>query len=64
MKNVSLDDYNTMLSKQNFKCPICHDYIKESSKKLYVGQPRTLEGILCINCNNMLLFLNKSAVCL
>ena len=63
-KYVSLADYNTMLSKQNFKCPICHGRINESNKKLYVGRTKTLKGILCVNCNNMLTFLNKAVVCL
>jgi hypothetical protein len=51
---ISLDEYNDLLQKQNFKCAICHTERCSSGKSFAVDHDHKngkVRGLLCKNCN-------------
>jgi DNA-binding transcriptional MerR regulator len=55
---ISLDDYNEMLKKQEYRCKVCGEHASDVSKKrLFVDHCHNttkVRGLLCHNCNTML----------
>jgi len=55
---ISLQDYNSMLIKQNYKCAICNQKpLDVGRKKLAVDHCHdtgVIRGLLCSNCNSAL----------
>lgn len=57
--NITLEDYNLMLYKQNYKCLICKEDSKELNKPLVVDHNHSngkVRGLLCNKCNPMIGF--------
>ena len=51
---ISLDDYNSILTKQNFKCVLCGRHTSEVSRGLHVDhchETGKVRGLLCLGCN-------------
>jgi len=54
---ISLEDYNSMLKEQEYKCMICNIHENDLSKPLSVDHCHTtgiVRGLLCTNCNTSL----------
>lgn len=51
--NINLDDYNNLLLKQNFKCAICTNILKEgrSTHVDHCHSSKRVRGLLCNKCN-------------
>jgi hypothetical protein len=53
--NISIEEVDFILKKQNYKCAICNDLLNISKKKAFnVDHSHTslaVRGILCHNCN-------------
>jgi hypothetical protein len=54
--NISLEDYNNLLTKQNYKCAICKNYNYKKGKisVLHVDHchnTNIVRGLLCRSCN-------------
>ena len=52
--NITLDEYNNLLKKQNDKCSICGKSSKENKKRLAIDHNHTtgkIRGLLCSSCN-------------
>ena len=55
--NLTLDQYNKMLSDQNNSCKVCNTHESELTRKLAVDHCHTtdkIRGLLCMNCNTSL----------
>ena len=55
--NISLEEYNTMLEKQDNCCAICSKNVTLLTSKLAVDhnhKTNETRGLLCINCNTAL----------
>lgn len=51
---ITMDIYNSILEKQNYKCSICETHISKLSKPLFVDhdhKTKEIRGLLCIKCN-------------
>lgn len=54
---ITLDDYNEMLKKQNYRCEVCLRHESEFSRKLSVDHNHStgkIRGLLCSQCNTAL----------
>lgn len=54
---ITLDDYNEMLKKQDYKCEVCLRHESEFKRKLSVDHNHTtgkIRGLLCSLCNTAL----------
>ena len=52
---ITLQDYDTMLAKQNYSCAICGKNESEQKHRLSVDHNHTtgeIRGLLCVNCNH------------
>lgn len=52
--DITLEQYNQMLSAQNNECPICHRHKDELKKAMCVDHDHItgeIRGLLCIKCN-------------
>lgn len=52
--NMSLDDYDSLLKAQDYRCKLCNKEHMTNNKRLYVDHcHRTgkVRGLLCSNCN-------------
>lgn len=52
--NISIEDYDKMLDKQNHSCKICNTHVSKLDKRLYVDHCHitgNVRGLLCHNCN-------------
>lgn len=64
--NISLDDYQAMLVKQNYQCAICDTTEPRNAqhKHFYVDhchKTNKLRGLLCYRCNSAIGYLDDSA---
>jgi len=58
---ITLEDYNKMLEKQNFKCALCFK-LNRSKKQFHVDHDHINErvrGLLCSSCNNFMTKLDE-----
>lgn len=54
MYGITIDEYETLLKKQECKCNICQINMSEFTKALHVDHDHTtgkVRGLLCENCN-------------
>ena len=54
---ITLEQYNELLTKQDFKCAICGSHISEFKKRLHVDHCHStgeIRGLLCFCCNSLL----------
>ena len=52
---ITLEEYNELLKKQNYKCGICKRHQNEFSIRLAVDhnhETGEIRGLLCVSCNN------------
>ena len=64
---LSVEDYNTLLKKQNYGCAICQVHEMKLSKKLAVDHDHKtgrVRGLLCDSCNRGIGLLEDSSVVL
>ena len=55
--NITLEQYDKILVKQNFKCAICNKHMSEFKRALAVDHDHEtgkIRGLLCRNCNAIL----------
>ncbi len=55
--NITINDYNYLLLKQNNRCAICNRHENEFSKKLAVDhchKTNKIRKLLCMNCNTLI----------
>ena len=61
---ITLDDYNNLLEKQNYRCAICNKHNSDNNKKnLFVDhchKTGIIRGLLCSNCNSGLALLGDN----
>ena len=60
---ISLNEYNTLLEEQNFKCAICNKTEEQNGKRLAVDHCHTtnkVRKLLCHHCNCALGMVNDS----
>mgnify|MGYP001496370973 CR=1 FL=1 len=60
---ITLDDYNNLLEKQNYKCAICGRNFKDAIKGLYIDhnhETGKIRGLLCLQCNSAIGMLNEN----
>lgn len=50
---ITLDDYNLLLAKQNYRCPICDNILKlgRSTHVDHCHSTNRVRGLLCHKCN-------------
>lgn len=61
--NITLDEYNVMLSEQEGKCAICKRHEDELDRKLSVDHCHTtnfIRGLLCNDCNRGIALLHDN----
>ena len=59
--NLTMDDYNRMLEKQDYRCAICKKHISELKRRLSVDHNHKtgeVRGLLCFKCNTVLGHMN------
>lgn len=52
--NLTLENYNNILTKQNFCCGLCKRHISEFSRRFCVDHNHItgkVRGLLCVRCN-------------
>lgn len=56
--NLTINQYNKILKRQNYKCAICGKHQKEEKRNFAVDhnhQTKRIRGLLCYYCNSQLL---------
>ena len=51
---ITLEQYNEMLVKQDFRCAVCNKHVSKLKKALDVDhnhETGEIRGLLCMNCN-------------
>lgn len=55
--NMTLEDYDKLLIKQDFKCALCNKHVSEFKHNLAVDhchETGRIRGLLCVSCNTSL----------
>lgn len=51
---LTIEDYNKLLTEQNFSCALCSKHVSENKKRLAVDhchETGRVRGLLCMHCN-------------